>query len=164
MNLEHTGHWRATPSAQNLAPAVSQHLGQLLHMLSSAFELRALEKCRQRGHRKFRYSHSAVIAQLNSTGLCLGDLAERVGISQQATGKLVRDLERAGYVCSHPDVRDKRSRIVQLTPAGAMLQSDIAEVLHEIHDEFAGVLGDGGLQTFEEQVRNALSTLSQSGH
>ena len=161
MNLEHSAHWRSARPIPRVAPAAPQHLGQLLHFLSDTLELRTLTKCRQRGHRKFRSSHSAIIAQLSTIGLCLGDLAERIGISQQATGKLVHDLERAGYVDSHPDSRDKRSRIIQLTAAGMLLQRDMAEVLHEVHDEFVEILGDSGLRSFEQQLRNAASALTQ---
>jgi MarR family transcriptional regulator, temperature-dependent positive regulator of motility len=161
MNLEHAAHWRIARPIPRVSPAIPQHLGQLLHFLSDALELRTLEKCHQRGHRKFRSSHSAIIAQLNTTGLCLGDLAERIGISQQATGKLVRDLERAGYVDSHLDSRDKRSRIIQLTEAGLLLQRDMAEVLHEVRDEFVEILGDSGLRNFEQQLRNATNALTR---
>lgn len=163
MSFEHTAQWRATRPAPRIPTTIPQHLGQLLHTLSNAFELRTLEKCRERGHRKFRCSHSAVITQLNSAGLCLGDLAERVGISQQATGKLVRDLERAGYIFSHPDIRDKRSRIIQLTPMGTKLQTDIEEVLHEVRREIQAILGNGGLDSLEQQLRNAASAFSRSG-
>lgn len=160
MNLEHPTQPRNTHSAPRIQPRLPQHLGQLLHQLSDAFELRILDKCRQRGHRKFRCSHSAVISHLDGGAMCLGALAERIGISQQATGKLVRDLERAGYLYSHPDIRDKRSRIIQLTPAGAALQSDIVAALHEVHDEFEGILGDSGLQNFEQQLRHAATALT----
>lgn len=161
MNLEPSSLWRMARSIPRLSPATPQHLGQLLHFLSDAFELRTLVKCRARGHRKFRNSHSPIIEQLDTSGLCLGDLAERIGISQQATGKLVRDLERAGYVDSHPDCHDKRSRIIQLTAAGTLLQRDMAEVLHEVHDEFGEILGENGLQNIEQQLRNAASALMQ---
>ncbi len=162
MNLQHSTQWRTTRSASSsTSPATSQHLGQLLHCLSDVFELRAVTKCRQRGHRKFRNSHGAIIAQLDNVGMCLGDLADRIGISQQATGKLVRDLERAGYVESHLDTRDKRSRIVLLTASGILLQSDIAEILHEVRGEFIEILGETGLRSFEQQLRNATNALMQ---
>lgn len=161
MNLEQSAHWRVARATPRLSPSTPQHLGQLLHFLSDTFELRTLAKCRERGHRKFRSSHSAIIAQLDADGLCLGDLAERIGISQQATGKLVRDLERAGYLDSHLDSRDKRSRIIQLTAAGALLQRDMGEILCEVHDEFVAILGESGLRSFEQQLRNAASALTQ---
>ncbi len=161
MNLEYSAHWSTARPISGTSVEAPKHIGQLLHLLSDILELRTLAKCRQRGHRKFRSSHSALIAQLDSVGLCLGNLAERIGISQQATGKLVRDLERAGYVDSHPDSRDKRSRIIHLTAAGALLQRDIAEVLQEVHDEFVEILGENELRSFEQQLRNAANALVQ---
>jgi DNA-binding MarR family transcriptional regulator len=158
MNVEQAAQWRVTHPAQ-VPPVTHHHLGQLLHTLSNTFESLTLAKCRERGHRKFRCSHSAVIAQLGNDELCLGDLAERVGISQQATGKLVRDLERAGYLHSHPDARDKRSRLIQLTLAGAKLKSDIEEVLEEVRRKFQNVLGDKGLESLEQQLRDAAAAL-----
>ena len=161
MNQQPSLCWRAPRSAPQCFSSSPVHLGQLLHFLSSAFEQRTLAKCHQRGHRKFRGSHSAVIAQLDAHGLCLGELAERIGISQQATGKLVRDLERAGYLESHPDSRDKRSRIILPTASGLVLQSDIADILREIRDEYMEILGAPGLQNFEQQLRNAADALTQ---
>ncbi len=161
MSLERLAQWRSTRTTAK-APAIPQHLGQLLQALAEAFEQRTLEKCRARGHRKFRSSHSAVIAQLDENGLCLGDLAERIGISQQATGKLVRDLERAGYACSHPDIRDKRSRIIQLTPQGSQLKLDIETVLDEVRHEFQEVLGNGEIENLEQQLRHATAAFTAS--
>ncbi len=160
MNFEQTVQWRTARPAPRIPPEIPQHLGQLLHTLSEAFELRTLAKCRERGHRKFRCSQSPVILHLDTEGLCLGDLAERIGISQQATGKLVRDLERDGYIYSHPDIRDKRSRIIQLTLTGIKLKNDIEEVLHEVRRELQTILGGGNLDSFEQQLRDAASAFS----
>lgn len=163
MDLTHSALWRTTRSLPRAASATdSAHLGQLLHLLADAFEQRTLQKCHQRGHRKFRNSHSAVIAELCTAGTSLGDLAERIGISQQATGKLVRDLERAGYVDSHLDTHDRRSRVIQLTTAGTLLQRDVAEILREINDEFVEIIGESGMRSFERQLRHAASTLTQT--
>ena len=66
----------------------------------------------------------------------LGELALRVGITQQATGKLLRDLEFGGYACSAADHQDKRTRIIKLTAAGVALQRDLAAILQEIRGEY----------------------------
>ena len=148
---EHSG-W------QNPLPA--SHLGLLLHRLSDDFQQRTLAKCHQRGHRKFRASHSAVINHLDPTGLSLGDLAARIGISQQAAGKVVRDLERAGYVEREIDLHDKRSRIIRLSSAGSGLQHDIADILLEVSGEYRAVLGSEPMAMFEEQLQRALDGLA----
>lgn len=135
------------------------HLGQLLHELAADFQQRTLEKCHARGHRKIRGAHSAVIENLDTSAINLGELAERIGISQQATGKLVRSLERAGYIESHLDSHDKRSRLIRLTPQGCALQGDFIEILQEVRDEYQDVLGSNGIQLLEQQLRSAALAL-----
>jgi DNA-binding MarR family transcriptional regulator len=141
-------------------PLPPNHLGVLLHQLADDFQQRTLRKCQQRGHRKFRASHSTIINHLDPIGLSLGDLAARIGISQQAAGKVVRDLERAGYVERELDPRDKRSRIIRLSALGSALQRDIADVLVEVSGEYRAVLGSEPMQLFEQQLQKALSVLA----
>lgn len=135
------------------------HLGQLLHELADNFQQRALAKCRARGHRKIRGAHGAVIENLDHTAISLGTLADRIGISQQATGKLVRDLERAGYVESELDIHDKRSRLIKLSTEGCALQRDFAEVLQEVRGEYQAVLGPAGILALEQQLSNVAQAL-----
>lgn len=151
MNHKQRMEWR------DLAP--TRDLGQLLHHLADDFQQRTLTKCHERGHRKLRGSHSPVITHLDPVGLSLGDLAERIGISQQATGKLVRDLERAGYLESQLDNRDKRSRIIRLSSSGSGLKRDMAEVLLEVRREYAAIFGDNGIAMLEQQLREAVVAL-----
>lgn len=141
-------------------PVPPNHLGALLHRLADDFQQRTLDKCHQRGHRKFRASHSTLIHNLDTTGASLGDLAHRIGISQQAAGKIVRDLERAGYVKRELDMNDKRSRIIRLSENGAMLQRDIADVLQEVSGEYRAALGSEPMDIFEQQLQKALAALA----
>lgn len=135
------------------------HLGILLHKLAEDFQQRTVQKCRQRGHRKFRGSQSVVINRLDPVGISLCDLAARVGISQQAAGKIVRDLERAGYVERELDQSDRRSRLIRLSASGIKLQGDIAEALTEVRSEYRAVLGQESMQMFEQQLQKALAVL-----
>ena len=141
------------------AAAQSDHLGQLLNRLAVDFQQRTLIKCRQRGHHRIRGSHFSIACYLDAAGQSLGELALRVGISQQATGKLLRDLEFGGYATSAADDRDKRTRIIKLTNAGAALQYDLAAILQEIRGEYSGLLGAHGLQSLEQQLHSAVLAL-----
>ena len=152
MNLSEHSDWNR--------PAPPNHLGALLHRLADDFQQRTLNKCHQRGHRKFRASHSTLINNLDTNGASLGALASRIGISQQAAGKIVRDLERAGYVKRELDVNDKRSRIIRLSESGAMLQLDIADVLQEVAGEYRAALGSEPMDIFEQQLQKALAALT----
>jgi DNA-binding MarR family transcriptional regulator len=137
----------------------ADHLGQLLQQLASDFQQRTLVKCRERGHDRIRGSHFSIATCLDETGQSLGELAARVGITQQATGKLLRDLEFGGYATSNVDARDKRARIIRLTGIGVELQRDLAAILDEIRREYGALLGDQSLLDLERQLRFAVLAL-----
>ena len=141
----------------------AEHLGQLLQQLANDFQQRTLVKCRERGHDRIRGSHFSIATCLDETGQSLGELAARVGITQQATGKLLRDLEFGGYATSSIDERDKRARIIRLTGDGVALQRDLAAILDEIRQEYGALLGSQSLLDLERQLRDAVLALPRSG-
>jgi MarR family transcriptional regulator, temperature-dependent positive regulator of motility len=146
-------------SGSRTSRQLSPHLGQLLHDLANDFQRRTLNKCRLRGHSKIRGAHSAILEHMDTDGMCLTELAQRVGISQQATGKLIRDLERNGYAHSHIDSRDKRSRIIRLSERGVALIRDFEEILEEIRREYRSAIGEEAMQTFEQQLQRTARVL-----
>lgn len=137
------------------------HLGQLLQRLATDFQQRTLLKCRARGHDRIRGSHFSIATCLDEAGQTLGELAARVGITQQATGKLLRDLEFGGYAHSSTHARDKRARIIRLTAVGVELQRDLAAILEEIRQEYGELLGLEALLGLEQQLRHAAQALPQ---
>ena len=62
-----------------------------------------------------RESDGYVFQHLLPGPLTVGELAERLGITQQGASKALLDLERRGLVTRTPDPRDARIRRVSLT-------------------------------------------------
>lgn len=148
------------PQERDIAVAdLGDHIGKLLQELARDFQQRSLAKCRQRGHNRIRFSHTKVLHHLGLEGISLTALAQRGGITQQATGKLVRELERIGYVSCLIDCRDKRSKVVRLTERGSLLMRDIGEVLEEVRREYCRMLGEPQMQSFEHQLRTTADAL-----
>jgi DNA-binding MarR family transcriptional regulator len=50
-------------------------------------------------------------------------LAERAGVTKQAIGPVVRELEQLGYVRTGPDPADHRAKLVSLTEGDATRNS-----------------------------------------
>jgi DNA-binding MarR family transcriptional regulator len=72
----------------------------------------------QCGFDDVRFSHGFVFQHLVEGDRSIGELAERLGVTQQATSKSVAELERLGYVERGNDEADARRRVVRLTPRG----------------------------------------------
>lgn len=53
-------------------------------------------------------------------GISMGDLARFLMVSRQNLSGLISRMERDGHVRSAPDGRDRRSRLVAMTPAGRL--------------------------------------------
>jgi DNA-binding MarR family transcriptional regulator len=67
------------------------------------------------------------------------DLAESVLGDPPNVSRLVDGLEARGMVERRPDPRDRRTRLLHLTPAGAKVVDDVYErVIDERHAVFAG--------------------------
>jgi DNA-binding MarR family transcriptional regulator len=88
--------------------------------------------------------YSAVFAQLGPEGARLTDLAKRAGMSPQAMGELVDELEQLDYVRRDPDPSDRRAKLVSLTPLGRKVSSAGQRVIVGIEDDITARIGADG--------------------
>ncbi|MFP3896364.1 MAG: MarR family winged helix-turn-helix transcriptional regulator [Anaerolineales bacterium] len=68
-------------------------------------------------------------------GLTHSDLAERLHVTPATITKMIRRMERAGFVQREHDVEDQRVSRVYLTEAGRAIQTEMMEVLRELDKE-----------------------------
>ena len=133
----------------------SKSLLQPLRQLATDFRDRVRAGLHGRGHAALQPSHAGVIVNLETSGTRLTELAERAGVTKQAMGKLVAELETIGYVRLTPDPADGRAKIVRFSEAGLALLADAADVVDDIWDHYAALLGERRLVT----LRGSLTAL-----
>ena len=138
---------------------LSNNLNRLLIGLAKDFEKRSLQKCHERGHTKIRTSHTSLFANLGFESVRLTELAERAGITQQAMGKLVKEMERLGYIKRQIDNKDKRAKIIELTELGVNLVNDSMEIVDEIIDEYSEAVGEDGITDLELALGKSVDAL-----
>ncbi|MEV6868191.1 MarR family transcriptional regulator [Streptosporangium subroseum] len=95
----------------------------------------------EEGFEGIRYSHGAVFRFIDAEGSRLTALAERSGLSKQALGEVVTELERHGYVERTTDPDDHRAKIIRLTERGMQAQVAAARILGDIERRWAQHLG-----------------------
>jgi DNA-binding MarR family transcriptional regulator len=127
----------------------------LTHLLVSR---RVSEAVAARGH-PVKPSHGAVFAQVDAEGSRLTDLARGAQMSPQAMGELVDELEDLGYVVRTPDPRDRRAKLIRLTPAGRQCAEDGSASVRELEHELTDVLGERN----HRQLRRSLFRLLEEG-
>src|SRR6266511_3232449 len=70
------------------------------------------------GYPDIRPGHGCVFRFIEPGGSRLTQIAERAGMTKQAVGEVVADLERLGYVERVPDPDDRRAKIIRLSERG----------------------------------------------
>jgi DNA-binding MarR family transcriptional regulator len=148
----------ARPTESEVRELGQAHLGRLLLQALRAVEAGSVQRLRERGHDLVRTGHIPVFSQLGGGPLRITDLAGRAGMTRQMMGRLVRELQDAGYVRTDADPVDQRAIIVALTDHGWQFCHDAQDVMRELEHEYDDLLGPGGLA----RLRQALTTLAGS--
>lgn len=139
-------------------PAGFINTGRLMIQLFRAFETRVVEELQNRGFEDVTLSHLGVLRHLNPEGLRITALADDAGVTKQAMGQMVREIQKRGYVETQPDPADGRAKLVVYTPRGLELIGAAQQIVGDCEREFQQVLGDASY----ESMRGNLMTLLES--
>jgi DNA-binding MarR family transcriptional regulator len=117
-----------------------------LPALLTEVKLAAIDKLRARiadaGHPEIREGHGCVFGFIDlEHGSRLTDLALSAGLTKQAVGEAVSELERLGYVSRVPDPGDGRAKIIKLTDRGMDAVIKGRRIFSEIEREWAEQIG-----------------------
>lgn len=124
------------------------NIGRLLFRGYRVINAELLHDLRAAGHTGLRLGHVGVLSNLDfDIGTRLVTLAERAGVTKQAIGPVVRELETIGYVSTASDPTDGRAKLVTLTPAGRQVIEQAQPIIDRIEATLSGKLGPGAFDT-----------------
>jgi len=144
---------------QAAASLLSNNLPRLLREFSRDFERRIRQGLSARGHEHIRTAHNVVFANLGAGAVRVTELARRAQVTQQAMGKMLKELERMGYISRRTDNGDKRAKEIRLTARGLDLISQSIEVINEVCAHYASKAGAETLNSLEQQLRDVVGHL-----
>ncbi len=102
---------------------------ELLHFgymrLTRAADVRLEAEGLGRAHQRALY----FIAR--SPDLTVTQLLQRLAITKQSLGRVLKDLDVRGYLESRPGRNDRRQKMLRLTRAGAALESELFDALRQ---------------------------------
>lgn len=127
-----------------------QPTGRLLIKAFRHFETEVLVRLEEAGISDITMSHLNVLRHLDPGGLRLSELASEAGLTKQAIGKIANDLAAKGYLAIETDADDARAKRVIYTDEGHRLVQTAVDIIRQMEDEYAMLLGEGGYQTLRE--------------
>ncbi len=131
-------------------PRFSINLGRLLLEFGRDYERRVMDLLHQRGHPLIRPSHSTVFANLTDGAVRVTELAERAHVTQQAMGKMLKEMERIGYIVRDIDGSDRRAKKIRPTQRGLDLMRDSMEAADEVRQYYINQVGEEALGELED--------------
>lgn len=101
----------------------------------------------------------SILMQLHHKGACgISDISERFDISNAAASQLVDKLFQAGYLERAEDPKDRRAKLLELSPKGTALLEQGTKERHRWMDELVK-----GLSSEEKnKVSEALTILTEA--
>lgn len=136
---------------------------ELTFLLGLAFQLvlrEFIERTRAAGWTDLRPVHGLVFQALRGGGATGTELAERLGVTKQAAGQIVDDLEAKGYLRRERHPEGGRRRLVVLTDRARQHLGEAGAVLHRLEAEIASRLGDPDLRALRTDLTRVIRDLA----
>jgi DNA-binding MarR family transcriptional regulator len=140
-----------------------QMLLRLLFRATHTMNAEMARRIRARGWTIFQPAFTTLLGHLDTEGTPITVLASRIGTTRQAVSQLARAVEAAGLVERIPHPSDGRSIIVRHTDAGRRILLDALEVMTAIEQEYAAVIGDGGVGELKGRLSELLGAIDPTG-
>ncbi|MCR9164892.1 MAG: MarR family winged helix-turn-helix transcriptional regulator [Nannocystaceae bacterium] len=135
-------------------------LGQVLMKAARLLNEQAIDRVRARTEQDLRPAHTAVFPHIDLEGTRLTVLAARMGMSKQAVGQLVGELEAMEVVERVPDPSDGRAKLVRFCQRdGKLVLFEGLAVLIEFEAELAEQLGRERIDALHAQLTALLDVL-----
>jgi DNA-binding MarR family transcriptional regulator len=115
------------------------------------------------GFEDFSPAFPQIMSNLDTEGTRIGVIAKRAGITRQAAGQLVAEIERVGYVERRSAPDDARATVVHFTPLGRKVLARVFVLVEEIEGRFAEILGNRGYEAIRVGLERIADELDPNG-
>jgi DNA-binding MarR family transcriptional regulator len=137
-------------------------VGQLLLKGARLLDERALARINRQGPKiTLRPAHTSLLPHIDQQGTRLTELARRLGVTKQAAGQLVSDLEELALLERVDDAADGRAKLVRFTRAGFEAIGHGLSVLRGIEAELEKALGKTRMRQLHEALLVVVDELSR---
>ena len=134
-------------------------IGLLLRLLHQHYAHDIEAALRGAGFADLRPAHANVFPFVPPEGITVSELAELARVRKQTMAQAVGQLERMGYVERRPKPRDRRSRLVFLTPRGASVRPVTHGAAARVEEGWAELTSPEELEALRASLLRLLTEL-----
>ncbi len=141
--------------------ALTEQVADAMKAASRAYVEALVRDLAVAGYTGLTPAKTALISRIPADGATASALAQVASRSKQAVGKLVLELENAGYVRRIPDPDDKRGQLAVLTDRGRQVVEDGVRIKARLAMQASAVLGEERMERLHRDLE-ALTRLLAS--
>jgi len=131
-------------------------LARLFVMGAGQLVSRMHDRLEEEGWRPIRPSYGFVLSRVRAQPATIVELAAFLGITKQASSKLVEQMERDGLVDIGPHPTDSRAKSVAISEQGRRLLMSVERIYADLEAEWADVLGHEMIEEMREGLKTVL--------
>lgn len=135
---------------------------QLLFKAARLLNERAIERVRLRTDQPVRVAHTTVLPHVDLEGTRLTEIARRLGVTKQAAGQVVDELEEMGFLERIADPKDARAKLIRFSKKGQAAMLEGLQVLGEIEAEVRDVIGEGKMRVLHESLAAVIASIEET--
>lgn len=138
-----------------MQPAPQIPLARLLAMALRSLLDELHARLAERGF-EVRPVFAFVLLEARRRALTGADVAQLLGVSKQASSKLVDAMEAERYVTRKPHPEDARGKLICIAPKGQRLLEAAEEIYQELEADWAKTLGKSRLSALRADLHSVL--------
>jgi DNA-binding MarR family transcriptional regulator len=142
-------------------PRLPRSTFELLFRAARLVNERAIARIQRAGASNLRLAHTALFPHITDAGVRQTELADKLGVTKQAIGPLVDDLEREGVVERIADPADARAKLVRWTAKGRRALREGIGVLAQLEAELAEDVGARKLAALADTLEDLIAAVER---
>ncbi|MEH6343579.1 MAG: MarR family transcriptional regulator [Bermanella sp.] len=144
---------------QELTKLRNMHLGRILLKLERQFTQQVLSQLADQGITEITLRHFVVIPFVTHEGIRSVEIAKKAGVTKQAVGKLVEELEEFGYLEVKPDPNDGRASLIFLSDKGEHFLRTAIESTKSLEGQWQKLIGVERFNNMKQALADLLMCL-----
>ena len=129
---------------------------KIISVLKKQLDKRAMRELTENGFKDFKIAYMPVIMNIDLHGTRNFDLAMCAKMTKQAMSKLVKELQKKGYVSAVADANDKRGVVFTLTNRGKDFVTVARQCFSSLMNEYRKEFGKKNFDDLTDKLLNII--------